>query len=277
MHFLRTLLLVAIATITGCGGGGSDNPWTAAPTEKGAGSATSPSDAFTLSSSSVTFTGTQGGADPAHQYVWIYRQSPASFDYVTISQRGTMFDQTYDFNTWYSPPVEVIDIRPGAPVEAGVFRGSIILNACYSAGGPPCNQAFGTPKTIQVTYNVAGLSVTPRQLTFSSTGSNPAMQTATLAVTGVASTYATQISYSPSATDWLQVKPRSGTPNLALGQQTLTFNVNAAGLPAGVHGAAVTFTSPPSFSVSMTVTLFVCDPRVNFVAPYVVSAGAGGN
>src|SRR5207245_5731740 len=57
----------------------------------------------------------------------------------------------------------------------------------------------------------------------------------------------------------------------------LTFNVNPAGLPAGVHSAAVTFSAPPSFSTRMTVTFFVGDPSVNFVAPYVVPAGGPGD
>src|SRR5437016_72147 len=71
------------------------------------------------------------------------------------------------------------------------------------------------------------LSVTPAQLTFSSTAANPEMQTATLAVTGGSPSYAWQISYSPSWTDWLRVRPSSGTPDLSRGEQTLMFNVDA--------------------------------------------------
>jgi hypothetical protein len=269
MHFVRFMLLVATAMLVGCGGGGGGGG--ASPSVGAA-----PAGPIPLPTS-ITFNGTQGGADPNHQYVWFTWPVGASFNYIVTSQTGTMFDQTYDLNTWVSPAQGVIDIRPAPPGEAGTFTGTILVNACYFAGGPPCNQIAGTPQAITVTYNVLGLSVTPAQLTFSSADAIPATQTARLAVNGSASSYTTQINYSPSVTDWLQVKPSSGTPDLSNGSQTLTLNVNAAGLPAGVHSAKVTFSAPPSFSTRMTVTFFVGDPSVNFVAPYVVPASGPGD
>jgi hypothetical protein len=171
-----------------------------------------------------------------------------------------------------------IDIQPfPPPPEAGSFTGTITVNACMSGTWPACNHAPGSPKTINVTYNVLGLSVTPEQLTFSSTGANPGTQTATIAVTDGSPSYTWRVSYSPSVTDWLRVTPSGGTPDVSKGPQTLTFNVNAAGLPAGVHSATVTFNTSASVIARMAVTLFVGDPSVNFVAPYVVPAGGSDN
>ena len=60
----------------------------------------------------------------------------------------------------------------------------------------------------------------------------------------------------------LQVRPSSGTPDLSQSSQTLEFNANTAGLPAGVYSATVTFGAEPGFSAPMTVTLSVGDPSV---------------
>src|SRR5947209_7418672 len=115
---------------------------------------------------------------------------------------------------------------------------AMLVGCGGSGGGGGASPSVGAapagpiPLPTSVTYNVLGLSVTPAQLTFSSTGATPATQTATLAVNGSASSYTTQIDYSPSVTDWLQVRPSIGTPDLSNGSQTLTFNVNPAGLPA---------------------------------------------
>lgn len=278
MRFLRPLLLVAATALAGCGGGSDSNPSAgSADSNPSVGSSTTVSaDALTLSSTSVTFNSSQayGEATPETQYVHVGFKGAV---YIQTRQTGPMFDHTYDENFWVEPAAGWIRIRPAAPTEVGSFTGTITVTACILDNAWPCNQVAGSPKTINVTYNVRGLSVTPAQLTFSSTGANPAMQTATLAATGGAPSYTWQVSYSPSATDWLQVRPSSGTPDLSNGPQTVMFSVNAAGLPAGVYGATVRFTNSPSFSPAMTVTLLVSDPSVNFVAPYVVPAGAGGN
>jgi hypothetical protein len=276
MRFLRALLLVASTTLAGCGGGGGDGDGSAA-----SGSAGAPADAFTLSSTSVSFNGTQDGSAVPSQSVGVdVRSGEAS--YVSTSQTGEMFwhqftDHSYNL-VGHTAPVGPIEIWPQAPAEVGSFSGTITVNVCKLPYSEPCVHLAGSPKTINVGYNVLGLSITPAQLTFSSTGSNPETRTATLAATAGAASYTWQVSYSSAATDWLQVMPINGTPDLSSnGSQTLMFDVKAAGVPAGVHSATVTFSNGASFRAQMTVTLFVGDPTVNFVAPYVVPAGPGGN
>src|SRR5205085_8384764 len=145
MRCLRVLLLIATTMVSGCGGGsgGAGGGGGASP---GSGAA-APAGPIPLSSTSITFNGIQSGEDPNHQYVVFNWPNGASFNYVVTSQTGTMFDQTYDLNSWVSPPRGVIDVRPAAPGQAGTFTGTILVNACYWAGGPPCNQIAGTPQT----------------------------------------------------------------------------------------------------------------------------------
>jgi hypothetical protein len=271
MHLLRLVLVIATAVLAACGGG-----------DRGGGSDVSPAtssgasvNSFSLSSTSVTFNGTQGGSVPGSQYIQVDWWT-SSFQLGT-SQTGPMFAHNWTYSFTSSPKAQ-IEIRPAYPSDVGTFTGTITVKGCLVATPDvPCIQAVDSPRTISVTYNVLGLSVKPAQLTFSSTGTNPEMQTVTLAATAGGPSYTWQVSYSPSATEWLQITPSSGTPDLSNGPQTLMFNVNAAGLRAGVYSATVAFSAGPTFRAPVTVTLFVGDPSVNFVGPYVVPAGAGGN
>jgi hypothetical protein len=114
MRFLFPLLVVVTTTLAGCGGGGGG----ANPGSGGGGSPTTgvaPGGPVSLSSTSITFNGTQGAADPNHQYVWFDWPTGASFNYIVTSQTGTMFDQTYDLNTWVSPAKGVIRHSAGDP------------------------------------------------------------------------------------------------------------------------------------------------------------------
>src|SRR3989442_8948614 len=120
-----------------------------------------------------------------------------------------------------------------------VIATMITLAGCGGGGG-------GDGGTSSIGVAPAGLSITPAQLTFSSTGTNPEMQTATLAVTGGSPSYTWQISYRPSVTDWLQVRPSSDTPDSSHGTQTLMFNVNAPRLPTRGHNPTVAFRNNPS-------------------------------
>ena len=241
---MRALLLLATATLAGCGGsdgGGGTPPFSIA----------------------VNFDATQGSPPPAAQFVAF----PSYGGSLASSQSGSMFTH------WLAYPTGVT-ITPAAPTDIGTFTGTITVNSCSIPSTGPCNRVAGT---IDVTYRVHGLSVTPAYLIFSSTtGTDPEVQTASLAITGDPEAYTWQINYSPSVTEWLQVRPASGTPDLSHGPQTLNFNVNAAGLRAGVHSATVTFSTASGFRAPVTVTLSVADPRADFVAPYVVTAGSGG-
>jgi hypothetical protein len=264
MHFLRLMLLLAIATLAGCGGsgGGGGSSGSASPP---------PRDGLQLDPTSAN-PGTAQGWAAMPGWVNVAWQDNA---YITTWQTGPLFSHTFTAVDAFKGR---ITIQPAYATDAGIFPGTITVNACFDDNRSTCRHVPGSPKTIAVNYYVGGLSVTPAQLTFSSTGANPQTQTATLAVVNMlADSYTWQVSYSPSATQWLQVRPNSGTPDLSRGPQALIFSVNAVGLSAGVYSATVTFSTAAGLSVPMTVTLLVGDASVNFVAPYVVPATTSGN
>jgi hypothetical protein len=265
MRFLFALLLVAGGALSSCGGDG--NPVNYPP---GVLNLWSPSDGRQTQTASVTFTAVQGSSQPGPQVAHIDWTSDV---YVTTSQTGPMFTSRLNNN---GSSGELI-ITPAAPGDSGTFTGTITINGCSRASLGPCNHVANSPKTINITYNVLGLSVTPAQLSFSFTGANPQAQTATLVASAGAPDYTWQVTYSPPGTSWLAVRPSSGTPDLSAGSQAVTFDVNAAGLAAGVYSAIVRFTSGSGYGASMPVTLSIGNPSVNFVAPYVVPAGNGGN
>lgn len=266
MRFLSALLLVAVAALSSCGG--DSNPGASYP--PGVLNLWSPSDGRPAQTASVTFTAVQGSSQPSQRSASIDWTSDV---YVTTSQMGPMFSSTLNDNGSSG----YVLITPAAPGDAGTYTGTITINGCSRASLGPCNHVANSPKTINVTYNVLGLSVTPAQLNFSSTGASPPPQTATLSANAGAPAYTWQVTYSPSVASWLDITPSGGTPDLSHGPQAVTLNVNPAGLAAGVYSAIVRFTSASNYGTSMPVTLTVGNPSVNFVAPYVVPAGSGGN
>jgi hypothetical protein len=276
MRFLPALLLVATATLAGCGGGSGDGSSGAA-----SGSSGLPVATFSVSRPWVTFNGIQGAPQSIAPNPDVVNVVMTNADvFINTSQTGTMFSHSYTADGSYAGHIAITAAYPSDP---GTFSGTIIVNGCSNASGP-CNHVAGSPQTIKVTYNVSGLSVTPAQLSFSST-ETIRERMVTLAFTsnwmlaGTLAPWTAQIS--PSSTNWLSLAPSGGTARTldsSTPSQTASVNVNAAGLSPGVYGATVTFSAPTrSPTTHMTVTLTVGDPSVNFVAPYVVPAGASGN
>jgi hypothetical protein len=264
--FPAALVLVGATTLAGCGG--DSNP--AAGHPPGVLNLWSPSDGRPAQTASVTFTAAEGSSGPSQASAYMDWTSDV---YVTTSQTGPMFSHWLNDHGTNGNLV----IAPAWPAQAGTFVGTITINGCSRATLGACDHVVNSPKTINVTYTVLGVSVTPQQLTFSSTGTNPQSQTATLTASAGAPAYTWEVSYSPSGATWLEVVPSGGTADLSAGAQALQFNVNAAGLAAGVYSATVRFTTASNYSVRVPVTLIVGSPSVNFVSPYVVPAGSGGN
>src|SRR6185436_1399953 len=135
----------------------------------------------------------------------------------------------------------------------------------------------GSPQTINVTYNVAGLSANPDRVAFfATTGSNPASKTIALAMAGGSASWTSAIGVA-TTTNWLSLTPSSGVLNSAAPSQTVTLNVNTTTLTEGVYTANVWFTDGGSLAKLVAVTLILSNPTANFVSPYVVPAGVPGD
>src|SRR5687767_4053534 len=125
LRFLTALLAGLSLSISGCGGGGGGDGG-------GGGGGGGPSgDAFSLSSTSVTFNASQGGAAPAPQVVNVTVNSGAVF--FSTTHTGSMFGQTFALT---GDTTGQITITPGGTVTAGSFSGAITVNGCSNFFGP---------------------------------------------------------------------------------------------------------------------------------------------
>jgi glucose/arabinose dehydrogenase len=202
-----------------------------------------PQPALAVSRTSMSFTATQGGANPATQ----------SFD-VTNAGGGTLTFTDSESASWLSlsPASGTAPATVTASVStAGLAPGTYTAPITVTAAG-----ASGSPKTVDVTLTVNPatpvLGVAPTSLAFSATqgGANPAAQTVNVSNSGGGS-----LSFSTSDDQtWLAVAPASGTAPAGL-----SVSANIAGLAPGTYTGTVTISaagasgSPKTVGVTLTV------------------------
>jgi len=256
-RFVGALALALFGTVAmyGCGGGG------------GGGGGSSTGRSFSLSSTSVSFSATQGGAAPAPQTVAVSVDSGTVF--VLTSQTGNSFGHAF---TVTGQTTGQITITPGVTFNAGTFTGTITVHGCSDAFCQ--NDIAGSPKTINVTYTITGLGVSPTAVNLASnTGQTPAPQNVTLSLTpGGSAGWTSSVNYSGTS-GWLTLTPSSGTLNPS---QTVSLGVNAAPGAPEVRTATVTFTAG-ALTQNVAVTYTISNPETTFVAPYVAPAGVAGS
>jgi hypothetical protein len=226
-------------TATGAGGSPKTIPVTftvAAPTPP----------ALSVTPTSLSFSATQGGANPAAKTLT-----------VSNTGGGTLSWTASDDAPWMSvSPASgtnngTVTVTPNiSGLAAGTYTGTVTID-----GGT----ATGSPAAIPVTLTVAApppptLSLTPTSMTFTATqgGTNPAAQNASVTNTGSGSL---DVSVSDDAA-WLTV-----TPATATAPATLSVAPNISGLATGTYTATVTVTattpgatgSPKTIAVTLNV------------------------
>ncbi len=198
-----------------------------------------------LSPSSLSFTGAQGGANPANQTLS-----------VTNTGGGTMSWSVSDNAAWLTLSPTSGSTTPGTVTVSvnltGLTAGTYNATVTITATG-----ATNTPQTVPVTLTVTAapptIGLSPTSFTFTGVqgGANPANQTLSVTNTGGGT-----MSWSVTDTaTWLTLSPASGTaPGSA------TVSVNLTGLTAGTYNATVTITAtgatntPQTAPVTLTVT-----------------------
>ena len=255
---VRGLALAAVTALYGCGGGGGGGGGSGTPAG---------GDAYAISTSSVSFSATQGASTPASQDVTVTALS--GFVFVTTSQSGGGFSHSLINNG------QTIRISPNAPLTPGTFTGTITVTGCRDIVCTGSNQVAGSPKTINVTYTVAPgtavvVTATPPTVDFvTTTGNIPPSQSVTLSLNAGA-----PLPWAALGTpSWLALTPTSGSLNPS---QTITFSITSAPLAPQVMTTMVTF-GVSSMLKDIPVTLVVNSFGVNFVSPYVATASVGGN
>ena len=229
-----------------------------------------PTPALSVTPSSLSFAGSQGGASPAAKSLTIANTGG-----------GTLSYSVADDAAWLSvaPAGGTAPQSVSASVDlAGLAPGTHTATITVTAGG-----AQGSPAAIPVSLTVAAappppaLSVTPASLAFSGTqgGANPAAQPLAVANSGGGT-----LSYTASDdASWLSVTPASGTA-----PQSMAVSASVAGLTPGTYSGTVTVTaagaqnSPVAIPVTLTVAAAPPPTPALAVAPasLAFTAQAGG-
>jgi hypothetical protein len=212
--------------LAACGGGGGGD-------DGGPGS----SGNFTISTNSVTFDGDPGFATPAPAVVTgsITGVNQTVFLTVVVTNVGIANASV----ALTGDTTGALTIFPKSPAQLGfgTFNDTVTVRACLDQAC--AQQISGSPKTINVTYNVRGLTANPTVVTFNSTeGIAPAAAQVTFA-NNTASNWTSTISYEGATTGWLTLAPTSAATQ---GAQQLTFNATALSTPR-TYSATVQLTA----------------------------------
>jgi hypothetical protein len=218
-----------------------------------------------LSPSSLVFSATQGGANPANQTVT-----------VTNTGTGTMTWSVADNANWLTATQSGGSISAGvnvAGLAAGTYTGAITVSA---------SGATNTPQTIPVSLTVAAAPVASPTIALSPTsfaltaqaGSTTVLnQTLTITNTGGGSLNWTVIDDS----NWVVKNVGSGS-----GNGTVAISVNPTGLAAGTHTSLITVSAtgatntPQVVPVTLTLTAAPAQPTIGLSPTSLAFSGTSG-
>jgi len=141
-----------------------------------------------------------------------------------------------------TPGTLVVSVNPRG-LASGIYHGTITITPSGATAGPqmvPVTLTVGSPTT-------SSLSVTPRHLTFSFSGTTDTGSKTVQVTSGTAR----EFSAAASGGSWLTVSPTSATT-----PARLTVSVDARGLSTGTYSGMVTLTAGTR-KTSVYVTVFV--------------------
>ncbi|HET9448499.1 MAG TPA: hypothetical protein VFO35_19670, partial [Steroidobacteraceae bacterium] len=192
---------------------------------------------FTISTTTVTFDGDPSGPAPAPAVVTgsITGVDETVFLTVTLTSNG-LANAVVDLT---GPTTGALTIFPKSPAQLGfgTFNDTVTVSACLDAG---CSRPVGgSPKTINVTYNVRGLGVSPTSVTLSSREAVAAVPQQLTLANNSGANWTSAITYQGTTSGWLTLTPASAATQ---GDQQVTFNAGALNAP-GTYTAAVQFTA----------------------------------
>jgi hypothetical protein len=217
---------------------------------------------LSISSANLSFTATQGGANPAPANLTVSNTGTGTLGFTAASDASWL---SVSPTSGTAPQTLQVSASIGS-LTAGTYTGHVTVTA---------TGAQGSPSVVTVTLTVAQavppavLSVSPSTLSMSALqgGTNPAAASVNVTNTGGGALNFTAASDSV----WLSVSPASGAA-----PQTLQISANIGSLTAGTYTGHVTVTAAGvqgSPSV-VTVTLTVAQPPILSVLPSGLSLSA---
>jgi hypothetical protein len=200
-----------------------------------------------LSPTSLAFTGSVGGANPAAQTVNIANTGGGTLTWSASEDASWL---TVSPASGSGTGIATATVNP-ANLTAGTYNATITVAATGAT-------AKSVPVTLTVTSGTTtpaiGLNPISLSFTASAGGANPAAQTISIANTGGGT-----LSWSASDNaPWLTISPASGS-----GTGTATVAVNTAGLAAGSLNATITVAATGATTKSVPVTLTVTAPSTS--------------
>ena len=194
-----------------------------------------------VSPTNLSFTATQGGANPATQTLSISNTGTGTLSW-TASDNAAWLTLTPASGTGNG--AVTLSVTTGS-LTAGSYSGSLILNATGASS-----------VTVPVTFTVTtapvppAIGASPTNLSFTATqgGANPATQTLSISNTGSGT-----LSWTASDNAaWLRLSPASG-----IGNGAVTLSVTTGSLTAGSYNGTVTMSAPGASSVTVPVAFTV--------------------
>ncbi|MDI6793079.1 MAG: thrombospondin type 3 repeat-containing protein, partial [bacterium] len=220
--------------------------------------------AISLSPTSLIFTATEGGSNPANQTFVVSNTGGGSLNW-TASDNAPWLSLSSAFgadNTTVTVSVNITGL------SAVTYNATITVS---DANAPNSPQTVGVE--LVVSEAPPTISLDPTSLIFTATegGSNPAGQTFVVSNTGGGS-----LSWTASDdAGWLSVSPASGV------NTTVTVSVDITGLSAGTHTAAITVSdlnaSNSPQTVSVTLTVSEAPPTISLDPTSLIFAAAEGD
>jgi hypothetical protein len=253
-----------------------------------------PPPAIALSSASVTFTATEGGANPATQFITITNSGGGTLSGLT---NGTI---TYGAGAtgWLQAPIFSATTAPATlavlPVTGALTPGTYTATIPVQSG-----VASNSPQDLTVSFTVAPspvIGLSSATLTFSAIqgGADPASQFITITNSGSGTLTGLgtgTITYGAGATGWLQapilsattapatltVQPVTGA--LTPGTYTATIPVQSGVASNSPQNLTVTFTvaSPPAIALSSaSLTFTAAEGGANPASQFITITNSGG-
>jgi glucose/arabinose dehydrogenase len=212
-----------------------------------------PPPALAVSPSSLAFSATAGGANPAAKTLSVTNTGSGTLSFSASDDAGWL---SLSAATGSAPKDVSVAVDTGG-LATGTYTATITVDA---------GSASGSPRTIPVTLTVAApappaLALSPTLLSYAATqgGAAPAAQPVTVSNTGGGTLTYTVADDQP----WLSASPASGTA-----PGTLNVTVDPVGLAPGSYTGAVTITPSTGAPQTIAVGLALAAPSTGLVGAW---------